>query len=183
MIVLGFEWLGKWRSTDCASSDWKVTLKLQSVICWWFWEAVQCQLDLSVGDFNVWYASLFWPGCVLWAEVGCHVAVQKLELFGFFFKKEFSRLLSMLWDLWIWVIVGVTLLHCWDTACRETRENHKSFGGLFSVCVWPLIPGSWSTLGKVQGKSFWSGLLWEGWFSMCHFSCHLRWLQVFWLLL
>lgn len=36
-----------------------------AVICWCVREAVQCQLALSVGDFNVWYASLFWPGSVM----------------------------------------------------------------------------------------------------------------------
>lgn len=34
--------------------------------------------------------SLFWPGSVLRAEVGCHVAVQQLKLFWFyFFLKNF----------------------------------------------------------------------------------------------
>lgn len=154
-----------------------------AVMCWCVWEAVQCQPELSVGDFNVRYTSLLWPGSVLRAEVGCHVAVQQLKPFLFFVFNEFSGLLSMLGDFRIWLIFEVTLLHCWDTACRESSENHRSFGGLFNVCVWPLIPSSGSTLGKVQGKSFWSGLLCEDWFSMCHYSCHLRWLQVFWLLL
>lgn len=51
-----------------------------AVICWCVWEAVQCQPVLSVGDFDVWYTSLFWPGSVVWAEVGYHLQVQQLKL-------------------------------------------------------------------------------------------------------
>lgn len=155
-----------------------------AVICCCFGEAVQCQPDLSVGDFNVWYTSVLTRLCVMsWGWMPCSSPTDKTVFVFWGFLKEFPGLLSMLGDLRIWLIFEVTLLHCWDTACRETSENHKSFGGLCNVCVWSLVPSSWSTLGKVQGKSFWSGLLWEDWFSVCHYSCHLRWLQVFWLLL
>lgn len=55
-----------------------------------------------------------------------------------------------------WEICGFDLflkLLCYTVGTLLAR-NHESFGGLFNICVWPLIPGSWSSLGKVQGDSF-----------------------------
>lgn len=151
-----------------------------AVICWCVQEAVQCQLALSVGDFNVWNTSLFWPGSVLWAEIGYHIAVQQLKLLVYLFLRIFWAIFHSGRCESDWFLK----LLCYTVGMSLARKAVKTTRALV-VCsrfvsgLWyPVLGAHW---GKCKARAF--DQVFCGKTDFLCASCHLRWLQVFWLLL